>query len=216
MINPYYEESGITLYHGDALEILPGLDFMEADTIITDPVWPNSIPELKGAENPNALFFKAAQNFPRLSKRLAVHLGCLSDPRILLGVPMSMPFFRTCWLRYARPNYMGRTLNGADVAYLFGEPPVSIKGNHIIAGECQRTDNRGKESNHPCPRPYTFVAFLVNKWSEETDTILDPFCGSGTTLVAAKNLGRKAIGIELEEKYCEIAVNRLRQGVLPL
>jgi site-specific DNA-methyltransferase (adenine-specific) len=57
---------------------------------------------------------------------------------------------------------------------------------------------------------------LVELLSEPGETILDPYCGTGTTLRAAKDLGRKAIGIEIEERYCEIAVKRLAQEVLPL
>lgn len=68
--------------------------------------------------------------------------------------------------------------------------------------------------DHPCPKPEPLMLELVSQFTDEGETILDPFMGSGTTLVAAKRLGRKAIGIELEEKYCEIAARRLQQGAL--
>ena len=59
--------------------------------------------------------------------------------------------------------------------------------------------------DHPCPKPETLMQHLVSDFSDEGETILDPFAGSGTTLVAAKRLGRKAIGIEINEQYCEVA-----------
>jgi len=70
-----------------------------------------------------------------------------------------------------------------------------------------------KNISHPCPKPLLFTTWLADKGSLCGETILDPFMGSGTTLRAAKDLGRKAIGIEIEEKYCEIAVKRLQQEV---
>jgi site-specific DNA-methyltransferase (adenine-specific) len=69
---------------------------------------------------------------------------------------------------------------------------------------------------HPAQKPEGLMRDLVHDFSMPDETILDPFMGSGTTLVAAKRLGRKAIGIELEEKYCEIAAKRLQQEALPL
>lgn len=71
-----------------------------------------------------------------------------------------------------------------------------------------------RERYHPNEKPLSMVTHFISACSQQNDTILDPFMGSGTTLVAAKNLRRKAIGIEIEEKYCEIAAKRLAQEVL--
>jgi DNA modification methylase len=72
------------------------------------------------------------------------------------------------------------------------------------------------ERYHPTQKPEPLMTEIVRLFTDPGEKILDPFMGSGTTLVAAKRLGRKAIGIELEEKYCEIAAQRLSQGALPM
>ncbi len=67
---------------------------------------------------------------------------------------------------------------------------------------------------HPSQKPLQVISRLISTFTAEGDLVLDPFMGSGTTLVAARNLGRRAIGIEIEERYCEVAVLRLAQQVL--
>ena len=89
-----------------------------------------------------------------------------------------------------------------------GEPAVWIV-NRPVNGSRDRL-----EANHPTPKPVELFTTLIQQFTDPGETILDPFMGSGTTLVAAKRLGRKAIGIERELKYCEVAANRLRQGAL--
>jgi len=76
--------------------------------------------------------------------------------------------------------------------------------------------NRGTRPEHPCPKPEPLMLELVALFTDPGDLILDPFMGSGTTLVAAKRLGRRAIGIDLERKYCDVAIGRLSQAALPL
>jgi hypothetical protein len=156
-VRPYYEHAGITIYHGDAREILPGLEYQ---TVITDPVWPNnSIPEFSDVDA--AEVFAAAIGQTK-ADRVAVHLGCDSDPAMLRSVPL--PFFRVVWLEYAAPHYKGRLLYTSDIAYLYGTPPPSRKGHHVIPGKCIATDSRDRTLGHPCPRAQKHVDWLVCRW----------------------------------------------------
>lgn len=76
------------------------------------------------------------------------------------------------------------------------------------------TQGRGKESGHPCPRSSYLTRWLTERWTNPGDIVLDPFMGGGTTLRVAKDLGRCAVGIEIEERYCEMAAKQLAQEVL--
>jgi site-specific DNA-methyltransferase (adenine-specific) len=227
-MRPYYQDQSITIYHGDCREILPALA-AQPDTCIVDPVWPNSV--FPGVENPQRLFAEMCEQLT--VARLVVHLGCNSDPRFLVSVPERYGFLRVCWLRYACPSYRGRILVGSDVAYAYGEPPPSRAGRRVLSGEtsgevCARNNankwqntRRGNGTSegidyekmpHPALRRYEHLKWLVNVFADTG--VIDPFMGTGTTLVAAKDCGLSAIGIEIEERYCEIAANRTAQSVL--
>ena len=224
-MTPYYEQDGIAIYHGDCREVLPTLQ--QPDVCITDPVWPNSV--FPSVVDPAHLFAEAAALLT--GSRLVVHLGCSSDPRFIAGVPARYPFVRVAWLKYARPSYRGRILVGSDVAYVFGSIPPSRPGRHVLSGETTARNNRTKlqhtgrgegssddldysELPHPSPRRYEHVAWLMGLYGD--GGVIDPFCGTWTTLEAAKRVGLAAVGIESEERYCELAASRLMQSVLPL
>lgn len=216
-MTPYYDDGhGIVIYHGDCREILPKIGVV--DVVLTDPVWPNSCSGLAGHERPYELFAEAAALlFPFMAHRAVIHLGCNSDPRFLAVMPKEMLFFRVCWLEYVRPHYMGNLLYTSDVAYVFGVQKRPV-GHTVIPGRITDTTGNGKGlgKEHPAPRKLDHVKWLVKWFSLENETLLDPFMGSGTLLQAAKDANRKAIGIEIEERYCEIAATRLAQEVLPL
>lgn len=213
-MKPYYEDTraDITIYHGDCREILPSLP--KVGCIICDPVWPNFHPDLIGSENPKGLFNDILQVLPDANS-LHVWLGIQSDPRFLSIVPERWPFLRVSYLSRAVPGYNGRCLVTGDILYSFGEWPPSKEGARVIPGECRATSIPSLRQDHPCSRSEKHCHWVVNWWTKEQDVILDPQVGSGTTLLAAKNLRRKAIGIEIEEQYCEIAAKRLAQEVLP-
>lgn len=221
-MRPYYEHGDIVIYHGDCREVLSQapLPWDDADrdvAIITDPVWPN-VPAnlLSGSDRPVDLF-REAMSVVGFADRVVVHLGGNSDPRILCGLDGRWEFRHVLWLEYARPSYVGRFLNSADVAYVFGELPASAPGRRVFPRKTTHTarprsrDGKPSREEHPCPRVLSHARWLCRWYGVEW--VVDPFMGAGTTLVAAKDAGLKAWGIEIEERYCEIAAKRLEQEV---
>jgi len=214
-VRPYYQDDAVTIYHGDCREILPAIGAVDA--VVTDPPWPVELEYMVGNLEALPLMAAVAEWSVLHASRLVIHLSAATDPRWLRCVPPEMPFLCTRWLDYARPAYRGRILS-ADVAYVFGEFPPPSQSGHMLPGRtmaCDPRDVRGRgEGDHPSPRKYEHARWLVGWYGGGTN--LDPFMGSGTTIVAAKNLGRKAIGIEIEERYCEIAARRCAQEVMDL
>lgn len=218
MIKPYYQDALTTIYHGDCREILPNLNNAVPQTIITDPVWPNcKRTGLVGCKRPNSLFIEMCEAIPKCVIRMAVQIGCYCDPRFLNPVPRRLKFFRVAEMEYDVPSKRGRLLMGADIAYLYGTWIKCVPGKRLIPGGARAhidPHRNDRALGHNYPRKLAHMNWLVNWWTDQDDIVIDPFMGSGTTMVAAKWFSRKSIGIEIEEKYCEIAVERLRQEVL--
>ena len=209
-MKPYYSEDGITIYHGDMREILPELI---VDSIITDPVWPNCKAGLVGQDRAFELLGEMFGALPNMVKRVGIHVANYTDPRFFHAVPDAWPFFGAMWLHYAIPMHRGRLLRSGDIVYLFGAPIASAKGRRCVPCWKKAMTLGKKEADHPALRNKMHVRWLVHWWSDVGETVCDPFVGSGTTAWAAKEHGRKFIGIEIEEKYCEIAAKRLAQQV---
>lgn len=213
-MKPYFECAGVTLYHGDCREILPSID---AQAVITDPVWPNTPPwmALAGCEDPIGLMRGMSAVLPESVRRLVVVLRSDSDPRFLSAIGPRFSFVCSQALPYAVPMYVGRVLGGTEIAYLFGEPITSRPGRHVIPFWGPKSQPRDRApTGHPCGRSIVHTRWLMGWHTDDGDVVVDPFCGGGTTLVAASLEGRKAIGIEIEERYCEITAKRLAQGAL--
>ena len=220
-MKPYYEEPGITIYHGDCREILPQLP--KVDLVLTDP--PYGINFRKYASHID----KPGKEYMEMISILKgfVPLAILQYPEETMKylVPIFGPpdeVFTWCYNSNIARQTRIFSFWGCDVDFTRvktkpknpTDKRVSDVVNHYdwISDFSQVKNVSAEKENHPCQIPEKLMRLVLQFIKAET--ILDPFMGSGTTLRAAKDLGRKAIGIEIEEKYCEIAVKRLRQEVL--
>ena len=208
---PYYERDGIVIYHGDCREILPHL---KADVVVTDP--PYGVAERTDRLSKGRSKLAVCNDFPPVFGDDAPF-----DPTPLLAWPVAMWGANhyasrlpdsPSWLVWDKREGQGPNDNAdCEMAWTnFGGPARLF--SHYWNGML-RASERNEARKHPTQKPVALMRWCLT--FAPPGTILDPFMGSGTTLVAAKLEGRKAIGIELEEKYCEIAVRRLSQGVLP-
>ena len=221
MIKPYYESEGITIYHGDCREILPQLPMV--DLVLTDPPYGINLGSHQDATEKRPGVGLKKRGYESYVDSYE-HLKTIVVPSVVLALKKAtrgIVFMAgTNMWEFPKPDAVscvyipcgnGRTKWGfQNTAHfmLYGTAPnLHLGAKHTALYSTESSEKNG----HPCPKPYKWITWCVSLGSVAGETILDPFMGSGTTLVAAKELGRKAIGIEIEERYCEIAVKRLAQ-----
>lgn len=230
-MTPYYEQDGIAIYHGDCREVLPAL--APVDVVITDPPYGIGLvtktsdyrdspsfdhgASLKAsvlyADAPNDVRLLIKEMIP-LAQRLTERMMIFCGPAMLWAYPEARAL--GCVFTMAGAGRCSWGFQCCHPVLYYGRDPFLVDGKGGQPNSLKDDQPNIEKIDHPCPKPERWMRWAVNRSSRVGETIVDPFMGSGTTLVAAKRLGRKAIGIELEEKYCEIAAKRLSQGALPM
>lgn len=226
---PYYSRNGIEIYCGEASELLKDLDQL-VNCVITDP--PYSEQTHSGART----LLRSEKKGPNK----LVHFDSMPEEQVKLNFDLAAQWLTKGWflstidyhmipkleadppkgLRFVRFGIWHK-LNGAP--QFTGDRPAqgweAVAILHTLGGK-MRWNGGGfsavwphniEQGNHPTQKPLGLVKTWVSLFSNAGDLILDPFMGSGTTLVAAQALKRRAIGIEISEDYCAKAVERLRQ-----
>ena len=197
----------------DCIEGMRELPGDSIDMVMMDPVWPGCTAKLMGMDRAEELFKDVMGEVGRITKRLVVHLGCDTDPRLLRYVPTDLEFRRVFWLEYVTPTHKGRILYTSDVAYLFGELPKRLGKLRVIPGRCVDASRGGREARHPCPRKINHVKYLVEKCTNPGEIVLDPFLGSGTTLLACRETGRVGLGFEINKEYEKMIHERSMENI---
>jgi DNA modification methylase len=210
-MTPYYSHAGIVIYHGDCRDILP---HVTADVVVTDP--PYGISYESGHDG---VLARSILGDLDTSLRDWV-LNIWPGPALVFGTwRVDRPIRARMLLVWDAGGALG--MGDLSLPWKPSHQEIYVVGSGFVGERTSDTlafppvqSSAWRGRTHPHEKPVPLLKELLSKCP--FGTILDPFMGSGTTLVAAKQLGRKAIGIEIEERYCEIAVKRLQQEVLPL
>jgi DNA modification methylase len=220
MTVPYYNDEQVTLYHGDCREIT---EWLEADVLVTDPPYgrkyqPRNDPRRGVIYNPAMI--AGDENTDARDSALGmweIRPGVVFGDLMLAPAPGTKKV-----LVYRKPVDAGAhgSINGwrhdLEAVYLTGPWPATFGGRSSLLISGARSQGNpyacAGRYGHPHAKPVDVMETLIAVCP--FGVISDPFAGSGSTLVAARNLGRRAIGVEIEERYCEIAARRLAQGVM--
>jgi site-specific DNA-methyltransferase (adenine-specific) len=213
-MTPYFEDESVTIYHGDCREVLPEL---HGDALVTDPpygigwsraTWPDN-PD----DYPELMHWLVAEG-NRIGGWCFVFQSMIHAPRYHEWFPPEWRIFAAC-KSYAQ--IQPTTIWHAWDPVIFWNSGLNNKPNTLGNRDYHVARNSPavvERVLHPCPRPLDTMKHICCVAVARNDLIIDPFMGSGTTLRAAKDTGRRAIGIEIEERYCEIAAKRMAQQVL--
>jgi len=220
-VKPYYQDDLVTLYHGDCLQVL---EWLSADVLVTDP--PYGIRVSQYGNVPKSVRYKAVSNavvnddstetrdlsLELWGQRPAIVFGSWRQPR------PERTKQRLIWYKVKSSPGMTSApwYSAEEEIYIIGEGFHGKPEQNVIQTNEARMNKYGlpAQLGHPTPKPVGLMERLIVKCPD--GVIADPFAGSGATLIAARNLGKKAIGVELEEKYCELIAKRLSQQAFDL
>jgi site-specific DNA-methyltransferase (adenine-specific) len=228
-MTPYYEDDWCTIYHADSSELAVRAWALDADALVTDPPYGVNLTAKKfksktgtKVTSPASVGYEDTEDAVRslIATVIPWALSCTKRGLVFSGNRMTFD--------YPQPSDIGSVFTPAGSGS--GRWGFQVSSTVLFYGSCPYTSaGAGRRPNgllwsggaaekfdHPCPKPLRWMTWAVERASLTGETILDPFLGSGTTAVAAKQMGRKCIGIEREERFCEIAARRLQQEVLPL
>lgn len=219
-MKPYYQDDEVTLYHGNCLEIT---EWLRADVLVTDPpygIGGKLSSSWKGKKPKGWAPVHQRQTWDDDLQTRDAMLSMWGDkPSCVFGSPRRLdaaPVFREMPLVWDK-----QTVGMGDTSFPWGPSYELIfiagkgwsgkrEGSVIRVGTHLPTAAR--DVGHPTPKPIPLMELIVSKAPK--GIVCDPFAGGGSTLIAARNLGRKAIGIELDERYCEVIARRLSQDIL--
>jgi len=243
-MNPYYEQDGIVIYHGDCFDVMPELyeRGQSVDVMITDPPysahthskqWIGSA--LTADAKPRVSTAHSELGFEPITLEEMIKLCVtasawvnrwslifsdlegMGEWRSAVAESPELEYVRACiWDKVdSAPQFTGdRPAASAEAiicAHRKGKKRWNGGGSRNVFRHAVNGLNKGGKP-HPSTKPLALMRDLVFLFSDPDEVILDPFLGSGSTLVAAKTLGRRGVGIESQEKWCEVAAQRIEQA----
>jgi len=227
-MTPYFEQDGIVIYHGDCREVLPTLTHQHVDVVITDP--PFSIPvkyhDAEG-EYPRSwgdicvmepFFSSVFRELQRVCKPRAQVYVCCDGQSYPVFFKAALPMWSQSHLLiwYKPSGRRGRGWQHSHEEILHLRNPQTEYADGFRQDLIGIMPVRTLEREHPAEKPGSLWEWLFEAVPANYVRACDPFMGSGELLVVARQRGIQAVGIEIEERYCEIAAKRLAQGGLPL
>lgn len=206
--------------NGDCLEVIKGIPDNSVDLVLTDPPYNLTIDYGTNFNCNDKLDENVYMNWCTTWFDILLH----KTNKVILTIGKNnLPI----WFKIKSPKETAiwihkNGVSGGRVSYLslwepilfYGRFDRSSRSSDLFEFELERQQIGHTNKEHPCPKQIKLWNDLVYHYSKENDIILDPFLGSGTTAVAAKQLGRKFIGIEINPEYCKIAEQRLQQEIL--
>ena len=221
MIKAFYSDDYATIYHADSQELLPEMAAAgeRYHLAYVDPPWPlpeNSKVQCRGTEYAENLLIVVSSQLLTLADRLVIHVDDGVDPAFVgIASRQGWSHLRTSALILTAPRPVPNNTRALDLLHLFGEWEEGEDRRRTGGVYPLRRDLRGPAVDHHCAKPIAGVRWALGQFARG-GPVLDPFSGSGTSLVAAKRMGIQATGIEIEGRHCELAAQRLRDVQPPI